>query len=305
MDSPRFVAAEAFEGAKEGYIFKKGQQQGLGYHRDDGASRLLEAERCFDGYDLDAEEADAGGGVCGTKEVTVVKVVPQRMEGGKEQQLVLLLAEAQRKLLATPNDAIIQAEFDSYTRELAHFERAHCAPAPSMQAASAVVAVGLLYTLFVSLLDCCTHCLCRCWMKQRKYTDEAKKFHQRARERNASELKGCTRAAISTQGGNGETAGRNGDGDRDHELRRIVLVSEDLDVPLLHAATRKAGSDTERVAPVSILCWSCRRRSSVQDNFCSECGCARASSGREQIQTAFRPLSWMQQAIRYGISSVD
>jgi hypothetical protein len=273
MDSPRFVAAEAFEGAKEGYIFKKGQQQGLGYHRDDGASRLLEAERCFDDYDLDAEEADAGGGVCGTKEVTVVKVVPQRMEGGKEQQLVLLLAEAQRKLLATPNDAIIQAEFDSYTRELAHFERAHCAPAPSM--------------------------------KQRKYTDEAKKFHQRARERNASELKGCTRAAISTQGGNGETAGRNGDGDRDHELRRIVLVSEDLDVPLLHAATRKAGSDTERVAPVSILCWSCGRRSSVQDNFCSECGCARASSGREQIQTAFRPLSWMQQAIRYGISSVD
>jgi hypothetical protein len=35
---------------------------------------------------------------------------------------VLLLAEAQRKLLATPNDASLQAEFDSYTRELAHLE---------------------------------------------------------------------------------------------------------------------------------------------------------------------------------------
>jgi hypothetical protein len=46
-----------------------------------------------------------------------------RMVGGKEQQLVLLLAEAQRKLLAAPNDANLQVEFDSYTRELAHLER--------------------------------------------------------------------------------------------------------------------------------------------------------------------------------------
>jgi hypothetical protein len=36
---------------------------------------------------------------------------------------VLLLAEAQRKLLATPNDADLLAEFDCYTRELAHLER--------------------------------------------------------------------------------------------------------------------------------------------------------------------------------------
>jgi ankyrin repeat protein len=38
------------------------------------------------------------------------------------------------------------------------------------------------------------------------YNDEAKKAHKWAREGNASELKGCTRAAISTQDGNGETA---------------------------------------------------------------------------------------------------
>jgi hypothetical protein len=44
-------------------------------------------------------------------------------KGGKEQQLVILLAEAQRKLLATPNDANLQAESDSYTRELEHLER--------------------------------------------------------------------------------------------------------------------------------------------------------------------------------------
>lgn len=47
----------------------------------------------------------------------------QQMEGGKEQQLVFLLAEAQHKLRRTPSDVNLQAEVDSYTRELTHLEQ--------------------------------------------------------------------------------------------------------------------------------------------------------------------------------------
>jgi hypothetical protein len=51
-----------------------------------------------------------------------VRIAAAYSDGGKEQQLVLLLAEVQRKLLATPNDTNLLAEFDSYTRDLAHLE---------------------------------------------------------------------------------------------------------------------------------------------------------------------------------------
>jgi hypothetical protein len=95
---------------------------GAGYG---GGDRDIKKER---GVKAKEEKIDRGGGgyggYGGIKKERGVKEQRASLAAysGKEQQLVLLLAEAQRKLAATPNDANLQAEFDSYTRELAHLE---------------------------------------------------------------------------------------------------------------------------------------------------------------------------------------